>query len=72
MMDALNTNQSVSKTGESVYQVMDFVLKNRRITVLEFANMLEVLFHSVQGIFKDSLYVCQIAASLVLCLLNEE
>jgi hypothetical protein len=72
MVDALDINQSVSKAGESVDQVMELVLKNGRITVLEFANMLEILFRSVQSIFKDSLYVCQIAANLVFCLLNEE
>lgn len=72
MMDAVAINQSVSKTGECVDQVMDLVLKNGRITVHELAKMLEILFHSVQSILKDSLNVCQFVASIVFCLLNEE
>jgi hypothetical protein len=38
----------------------------------ELAKMLEILFRSVQSIFKDSLNVWQIAANVVFCLLNEE
>jgi transcription initiation factor IIE alpha subunit len=57
MMDAVAINQSVSKTGESVDQVIDLVLKNGRITLHELAKMLEILFRSVQSIFKDSLNV---------------
>jgi len=52
MMDAVAINQSVSKTGESVDQVMDLVLKNGRITMHELPKMLEILFLSVQGILK--------------------
>jgi len=55
-----------------VDQVMDLVLKNGRITMHELTKMLEILFYSVQSIFRDSLNVCQIAANLVFCLLNEE
>jgi len=44
MMAALTINQSVSKTGESVDQVMDLALKNGRITMHELANMLEIFF----------------------------
>jgi hypothetical protein len=72
MMDAPAINQTMSKTGESVDQVMDLVLKNGRITMHKLTKMLEILFHSVQSIFKDSLNVCQIAANVVFCLLNEE
>jgi hypothetical protein len=42
---------------ESVDQVMEFVLKNGRITVHELANMLEILFNSVQSILK-TIWMC--------------
>jgi hypothetical protein len=53
----------MSKTGENVDQVIELVLKNRRVTVVEPANMLGVLFGSVQSMLKDSLNVHQLAAS---------
>jgi predicted HTH transcriptional regulator len=45
----------VSKTDENMDQMKEFVLENRRITVLQVANMLEIMFASVQNILKDNL-----------------
>jgi hypothetical protein len=40
---------SVGKTDESVYQVKECNLKNRRITICEVANMSGISFGSVQS-----------------------
>jgi hypothetical protein len=43
----------VSKADEYVDQIKEFVFKNRRLTMLQVADMLEIIFASVQNILKD-------------------
>jgi hypothetical protein len=50
----------------------ELVLQNRRITIHEVADMLDVSSGSVQDIFKDSLNMGQVAIKLMPCLLSEE
>jgi hypothetical protein len=54
-----------------VDQGKERVLKNRRITIHEDAEMLAILFGSVLIILKDSLKVCCIAAKFMPQLLSE-
>jgi hypothetical protein len=48
-----------------VDQVKEFVKGNRRITICEDADMLEIFLGWVQSILKDNLNMCQIATKFV-------
>ncbi|GFG35768.1 hypothetical protein Cfor_03938 [Coptotermes formosanus] len=54
----------MSNRDESVDKVKDLVLKNRRITGPEVANMLQISFKSVQSILEDNLSASQTAPNL--------
>lgn len=57
--------QAVNKTNENMNWVKEFVLKNRRITILEFASMLGIAIGSVQSILKHQLYMLRLATNYV-------
>lgn len=57
--------QAVIKTNENVDWVKKLVLKNRRITVMEFASMLGIAIGSVQSILKHKLYMLWLATKYV-------
>jgi len=61
-----------SKTGESAEQVKEVLLKNRRMTLHEVANMFGISFVSVRRILEGNLYVLPVATKFVPCLLSEE
>lgn len=58
---------STSKTDEN-----ELVHENRRITIRELADTINISFGSVQSILKDNLNMCRIAAKFVPHLLSEE
>jgi hypothetical protein len=53
-------------------RLKELVLKNRRLTIHETADMVRIAYGSVQSILKDSLKVLQIAAKFMSSLLIEE
>ncbi|KYN26663.1 hypothetical protein ALC57_03963 [Trachymyrmex cornetzi] len=61
---------SMSKTDENVQEVKEFVLKNRRITIREIADDLNISFGSCQSILTDVLGMTRVSAKFVPKLLN--
>ena len=57
--------EAVNKTNENVDWVKELVLKNRRITILEFASMLGIAIGSVQSILTHKLYMLWLATKYV-------
>jgi hypothetical protein len=57
--------QAVNKTNENVALVKELVLKNRRISILEFASMLGIASGSVQSILKHKPYMLWLATKYV-------
>ncbi|KYN30749.1 hypothetical protein ALC56_14951 [Trachymyrmex septentrionalis] len=56
---------STSKTDENVQEVKEIVLKNRRITIREIANDLNISFGSCQSILTDVLGMTRVSAKFV-------
>lgn len=66
LLKTLNTGDvSFSKRDENMDWVKWLVVRNRRITVHEVANMLGSSSGAIQSILKDSLNMCQIAGKFV-------
>ncbi|KYN41646.1 hypothetical protein ALC56_03947 [Trachymyrmex septentrionalis] len=61
---------STSKTDENVQEVKEIVLKNRRITIREIADDLNISFGSCQSILTDVLGMTRVSAKFVPKLLN--
>jgi hypothetical protein len=57
--------QAVSKTNENVAWVKELVLKNRKISILEFSSILRIAIGSVQSILKHKLYMLWLATKYV-------
>ncbi|XP_029174521.1 uncharacterized protein LOC114943111 [Nylanderia fulva] len=56
---------STSKTDENVQEVKEIVLKNRRITIREIADDLNISFGSCQSILTDVLGMTRVSAKFV-------
>ncbi|KYQ55784.1 hypothetical protein ALC60_02906 [Trachymyrmex zeteki] len=61
---------STSKTDENVQEVKEIVLKNRRITIREIVDDLNISFGSCQSILTDVLGMTRVSAKFVPKLLN--
>jgi len=61
---------STSKNDENVQEVKEIVLKNRRITIREIADDLNISFGSCQSILTDVLGMTRVSAKFVSKLLN--
>ena len=61
---------STSTTDENIYEVKKIVLVNRRITVTEVAEDLNISIGSCHSIFTNDLLMKRIAAKFVAKLLN--
>jgi hypothetical protein len=55
--------QAANITNENVACINELVLKNRRISILEFASMLGIAIGSVQSILKYKLYMLWLATN---------
>ena len=56
---------STSKTDENVQEVKEIVLKNRRITIREIADDLNISFGSCQSIIMDVFGMTRVSAKFV-------
>ena len=70
MLNALHVHWQ--KTNENLNQAQELVLRNRRITIHEFVNMLGISYESVQSILKDNTNTRLIVAKCLHCLLSEK
>lgn len=70
--DLWSSRPSTSKTNENIVKVHDLVCSDRRLTISEMANELNLSFYAVQSILSEDLNMCRVSVKFIPKLLSDQ